>query len=309
VPARQANRLIVARGGEDAMPGHTVDSLQPERKPLWKAIRVLQWMVENEGEFWGVREIGRGVHLSPSTVHRVLGALEEHGLVRSDAATGQYGLGLEFFRMAWKSTSRLALRNVATPILEELTKQTNETDFLALLDRNRMQVMFGLSVECTHGLRYVVRLNEWSELYLGASGHAILAFLPPGESQLVLKRLAHHSLRDPSLPKVDRLAATLGTIRTRGYACTVGQRVSGAMGIAAPIFDSRTQVIADVGLSIPELRFASGDEGRVADLVIEAAKRISSLIGGDWMRACAGVNQTYASAAPDAPTVRLRPPH
>ena len=39
---------------------------------------------------WGVREIAKGVGMNPSTVHRLLGLLEEEGLVRQDdAALGE----------------------------------------------------------------------------------------------------------------------------------------------------------------------------------------------------------------------------
>lgn len=44
---------------------------------------------------WGVREIAKGVEMNPSTVHRLLGLLEEEGLVRQDDPGGGYQLGAE----------------------------------------------------------------------------------------------------------------------------------------------------------------------------------------------------------------------
>ncbi len=266
-------------------PTHDRPEIARERKPLWKSMQVIRWMVDNEGETWGVREIARGLGLAPSTVHRVLAALEEQGMVQSDPeAGGQYGLGLEFFRLAWKSTSRLAIRNVAAPVLEHLVKQTDETAFLTLFDRNRAQVIFVASVECSQELRYVVRLNEWMPPYLGASGLAIVAFLPSDEIDALLKELAEQGRRTPSLPTVDEISGYIETIRVRGYACTSGHRVPGAIGIAAPIFGSGDVVIADVGLSIPERRFSASYESALADVVVQAATTISGRLGGDWTR-------------------------
>ena len=65
------------------------------RNPVGRAFRILVWMAPRDDGPWGVREIAKGVGMSPSTVHRLLGMLEEEGLVRQDDPGGGYAVGTE----------------------------------------------------------------------------------------------------------------------------------------------------------------------------------------------------------------------
>jgi len=250
------------------------------RNPVEKAVTLLRWMVDDGGTEWGVREIARALGLAPSTVHRVLVDLEGQQLVRVDPVTARYSLALEFFRLAWKSTQRFPLRLVATPALRQLVEQTNETAFLGVYDRDRREMMFATAIESTNELRYVVTLNKWLPLYMGASGLAILAFLPERERRAIIAGVRAKSSRNggPKLRK--ELLAKLAQVRRVGYSKTTGQRVAGAVGICAPVFGSGGIVVGDIGLSIPDLRFSTKDEEHLAQFVKDAAARVTKEIGG-----------------------------
>jgi DNA-binding IclR family transcriptional regulator len=247
------------------------------RNPVEKAMQLLRWMVDDGGSDWGVREIARGMKLAPSTVHRVLADLEEQQIVRSDPNTGRYQLGLEFFRLAWKGTRRFPLRQAALASLQWLVNQTNETGFLGVYDSGRREMIFAAAIESSHELRYVVTLDKWMPLYVGSSGLAILAFLPEHERGAVLASLR---TLDGAMPSVSELSTILDDVRRKGYAKTIGQRVPGAVGIAAPVFGSGGTVVGDLGLSIPVLRFSEGDEERLALLARKAAAQVTHEIGG-----------------------------
>lgn len=243
------------------------------RQPIAKATRLLAWMVDSSAEQWGVREIARGMGLSPTTTHRLLSSLVEEGFVTLDDASSRYELGAEFFRVALKSTARMTINRAAQPYLEELVATCDETAFLSAYDRRRRQAMFVASVESSQALRYVVRLYEWMPIPFGASGLAILAYLPDDERDAVFDDVLSHP--EPALRRTT-LERELDVIRTKGYAQTRGQRVPGAVGIAAPIFASNGRVLGDVGLSIPEQRFPANDDGRLATSVMDCARAITA---------------------------------
>ncbi|MHB8587958.1 MAG: IclR family transcriptional regulator [Candidatus Dormibacteraceae bacterium] len=264
------------------------------RNPVEKAVQLLRWMVDDKGTEWGVREVARGMGLAPSTVHRVLTDLEAQQLVRADANTGRYSLGLEFFRLAWKGTRRFPLRQAAIPALQRLVEQTNETAFLGVYDRDRREMMFAAAIESAHELRYVVTLNKWMPLYLGSSGLAILAFLPERDRSAILGRIGPADKRTSRAKSRAELNAALAEVRRLGYARTMGERVPGAVGISAPVFGSGGDVVADIGLSIPVQRFSEHDEGHWANHVRDAARQVTNAIGGIVPDADSSVNSSIS---------------
>jgi IclR family transcriptional regulator, acetate operon repressor len=251
----------------------------PSRDPIAKTIRLLAWMVDRGAQTSGVREIAQAFGMPPSTVHRLLSALEHEGLMQR-LPSGRYQLGLEFFRLAWRSTSHFPIRDVAVPRLEKLAAASEETALLGLYDPARRQMLFAASAESVHSLRYVVELNKWLPVHSGASGLAILAFLPDDEISSVLGETALTPLTDATITEPDELRRALARTRERGYAFTRGQRIAGAVGIAAPIWDPNGRVIGDVMVTMPEHRFAPASERQLATLVMDAAAQITDLIGG-----------------------------
>ncbi len=238
-------------------------------------------MVDSPDQAWGVREIARGLHMSHSTAHRILGLLEEEGFVTQEPASGHYRLGLELYRVAWRATGVHPIRNVALPILQDLVQEVNETALLGLYDPARCEMIFAASVESRHPLRYVVETNRWVPIHAGATGLAILAFLPAEEQAKVIDRAVNAApLTARTLTNARDLQAEAEAIRHKGYACTGGQRIEGAVGIAAPIWGANGRVVGDVAITLPDQRFSPAQETELAAAVIRAADRITHQLGG-----------------------------
>jgi IclR family acetate operon transcriptional repressor len=237
-------------------------------------------MAETPERDWGVRELAAAFRMAPSIAHRILSVLQQEGLIAAGAAGGPYHLSLEFFRLAWRATSRLPFREAALPVLRSLVATCNETAFLGLYDPRRMEMMFVEVVESSHPLRYELQLNRWLPVYAGATGLAIMAFLPEAERRAIAARtglapLTERTIQDPRL-----LERELERIRGQGYACTHGQRIPGAVGLAAPIWGPDGRVVGDLVLTIPEHRFEPQSEGRLGQLLGRHADRLTTAVGG-----------------------------
>ena len=81
-----------------------------------------------------------------------------------------------------------------------------------------------------------------------------------------LQALTTETIRDPV-----ELEEEMARVRERGYAITTGQRIYGAVGIAAPIFGMGHRVLGDIGITVPEQRFHPDSEQRYSVLVKRAA--------------------------------------
>lgn len=229
---------------------------------------------------WGLREIAKGVDMNPSTVHRLLGLLEEEGLVRQDQPGEGYQLGTELLRLAWTASGTHPVRNAALPHMRDLAEASGETVTLGVYDPVRRQTCVLAVIESEAPFRYVTKLHEWRDLHTGASGRAVMAFLPDEERRAVVERTKLAPATEHTITSPDELEAVLATVRARGYAFSQEERRLGGVGIAAPIFGSGGQIVGEVGLSVPTQRFVAADEPRLAELVTACARRISEAIGG-----------------------------
>lgn len=248
-----------------------------QRNPVAKVFTVLTAMADEDVPRT-IREIARATNLPPSTVHRLFAALVPLEVVERDR-DGAYRLGLEFYRMAARATARTSVTNIAVPGLQRLVEQTGETAYLALYSPVRRHMIFVERVECAHPLRYVVELNQWAPISVGASGLAILAFLPAAQIDFILKDLREQRSEVRTDVEIHDLIKELERIRERGYAFSIGQRTPGAVGFAAPIRDAAEKVIGDIGLTVPEARFEAESQQRLATLLMLAASDISGKLG------------------------------
>lgn len=251
---------------------------QRRRHPLARGIELLTTMVDSEQDVHGVREVAGRLGVSPSTAHRLLIDLEKLGLV-SRTENGSYRLGLEFLRLAWTTTERYPLHEVSRDTLEELTEQSGETAFFAIYGEQRHQMMFSLVSETTHPLRYALPEQSWLPLHTGASGLAILAYLP----EATRRKIVAGSLKPAtSATLVDRdlLTARLDEIRRDGYVITHGERIEGAIAIASPVFGPSGDVVGSTGISLPEARFNAAHSTSLAGLVKQSAIRLTDYLTG-----------------------------
>ncbi|MBO0871995.1 MAG: hypothetical protein J2P19_01250, partial [Pseudonocardia sp.] len=142
----------------------------------------------------------------------------------------------------------------------------------------RRELMFIDSVQAAHPLHYEIAMYRWLPVHSGATGLAILAFLPPAE---------RHAIYQTGLPKVTpatlvsepELEEACTRTREQGYALTTGQRVTGAVALAAPIFGAEGAVFGVIGVAIPERRFDPAREGALARDVIDAATSVTGALG------------------------------
>ncbi|HLH69646.1 MAG TPA: IclR family transcriptional regulator [Candidatus Dormibacteraeota bacterium] len=249
------------------------------RHPVSKVLSLLRWMAEAGAGPWGVREIADGLDMSPSTVHRVLSLLHEEGFVYREQG-GRYGLGVELYRIAHSVTNSFSLHRIALRHLRELVATCNETSALCVYRPDTHQMMFATVVESPHPIRYIIETNRWGPLHAGASGLAILAFLPEVERREVVWQSALPPMTDRTITDPGALERRLDHIRQLGYAISRGERTPGAVGIAAPIFGPDGVVLGDVLVTLPEARFDPTMEPGLAGLAMRCANAITLELQG-----------------------------
>ena len=251
-----------------------MDTMPGEREPAARAIDVLIWLADHARDTWGVRQVAREMNASPSTIYRIFQVFESRGLVTKNE-DGRYTPGLELFRICQVFSQRLSPVKIAQPHLERLAAACGETVLLAAYGARRGQMIVIDIIDAPHPLRWVVHRDQWNAIHSGATGLAILAFLPEEERQALYQKDLERFTERTIVTAAD-LEAEVARIRARGYAYSRGQRSKGAVGFGAPLFDAAGDVFGDVCITIPEGRFDPAQEPKLGRLLAAAAADISA---------------------------------
>ena len=106
----------------------------------------------------------------------------------------------------------------------------------------------------------IVETGRPHALHIDASGKAFLAFLSADQQQEYLAQL------DGEGADVDAIKASLAEVRERGYAVSFGERLQGAVAVAAPIRNRSGEPEAVVSVC--------GPAERMGEKVLLASERL-----------------------------------
>jgi IclR family acetate operon transcriptional repressor len=236
-----------------------------------RAVDILEALA-SAGRPLTVLELGRGTTLSRPTLYRLLGTLAARGLVRAEGDGGRYRLGPALMRLAHISGAETDIAAMARPVLEALRAETGETAALFLLrDETRLCL---LEVVSRHALAISRGVGETEHISRGASGKAMLAFIPEDDP-----RRASAMATVPAGTDLAQLQRALRKARRDGFATSAGEKFPGAVAIAAPVLDHMSAVVGSVGLFGPEVRLPPARVAALARRVVQAAEAISREIG------------------------------
>ncbi len=238
-----------------------------------KALRILRFMIEGNNEY-SVRQISHELHIPKSTVHRLLIDLQAVGFIVQTAESYQYSLAMESYRLASLVMQKMDYMEVARQLAKELAEESGETVLFGLYNRTHRQMMVAIMEQSVNPLRYVVDVGVLMPVYVGASGKAIMAWLPDEEIEQIIKQAEKAGV----VLKSEQLKQELMEIRRQGYIVTSGERIGGAIGIAAPVFGSGKQLLGDLVITVPEYRCDRQKEAALAKLVMEKAEHLSRLM-------------------------------
>lgn len=247
----------------------------PRHSAVTRALGLLRRLAVIGGDA-SLKDLGAAEDLPPDVAYKLLKLLVEEGFAAYDPARKRYRTGVEFVRLAALIVEQVSFVQVARSIMRELVAESGESTCLNLRDPKRDLFTVAAVEESKAPLQYVIDLGQLHPLHAGASGKAILAFLPDRTIDRIL-RLRLSSVTDRTVTDPVQLRFQIAEIRKQGYCISFGERLDGAVGIAAPIRDGSGDAVGSVQLTVPKQRFDPGQADHFAQLVLRAAERISGL--------------------------------
>ncbi|HEX6629286.1 MAG TPA: IclR family transcriptional regulator [Gemmatimonadaceae bacterium] len=236
-----------------------------------RAISVLKALGRLSGAH-GITELGTATGLSKATVFRLLGALENEGMVARDGANGAYRLGPEIISLGASAMSTTDLREVAHYELLRLTEDCGETSTLEVLSGNDVLVVdevqgrFLFSAAPEIGRRWPVHATS--------TGKVLLAFAEPKRPMPRLTRQGPRTITTRS-----EMERELARVTQRGYAFAVDELEPGLVAMAAPIRNHLGYVAAAISINGPASRLTPKRRRELLSKLCGAAKRVSRRLG------------------------------
>lgn len=232
------------------------------------ALALLQLIGERQA--LRVAEAADLLGVARSTAHRLLTALRRRGFVTQDRPNGAYRPGPTLYDIGIRAASRIDIRRVARPVLEQLREDTRETASLAVLEGTT--VRFVECAESPRSVRVGNRTGVVRPAHASALGKAILAALPETE---VARRYPDGGLPPvgtaAAITDVDVLRADLAGIRTRGYAVNWEESIDGVCAVAVALQSTVGQPPAALALAAPRSRVADEQAIRAFAPVVRSA--------------------------------------
>jgi len=188
-----------------------------------------------------------------STLFRILHTLEEHAIVVEDSERKVYTLGMKLLDWGYTALSKIDLKSIAHPRLQNLAHQTRESFYLALLDQN--EVILIDHVDTPEVWKMVTRLGHRSPLHCTASGLILISEMEPFELDEIFRRRPLTKFTDKTITSIAKLRTRLKEVRRTGFSIVDGEYKEDLCAIAVPIRDHRGMIVSSLMTAIPSERY------------------------------------------------------
>jgi len=187
-------------------------------------------------------------------------------LARLDS--GEYVIGRRLWDLGLLAPVQAGLRQAASPFLHDLYGATLATVHLAVRDGAEVQYIDRLSGHVS--VPVVSKIGSRLPMHATGVGKVLLAYGPDEVLAEVLGNLSRVTAYTITQPA--RLLDQVRRVRADGYATTGEEMSLGACSVAVPVRGAGGEVVAALGIVVPELR---RDKARLVSALQVAAQGIT----------------------------------
>ena len=247
---------------------------------LGRAFAILEEVARHRDGI-GLAELSKRVGLHNSTTFHLAKTMVSLGYLRQEKDSKRYRIGRPLFVLAASALNEVEMVNLATPVLEELSRETGESSHFSVRMGDAVVV-----IARTGGpgaFQLADRVGVVRPAHCTALGKVILAALRDDQ----LENFLQHAELKPSTPKsiTDRAALRreIAEVRRSGIAYDDGEFNAEVRCTAAPVRDFTGQVTGALGISGPIWRLSIQALQARAKIVQAAANRLSAKFGAERM--------------------------
>jgi DNA-binding IclR family transcriptional regulator len=243
---------------------------------LGRAFAILEEVARNRDGI-GLADLSKRLGLHNSTTFHLAKTLVSLGYIRQESDTKRYRIGRPLFALAASALDEIEMVNIATPVLEELSRQTGESSHFAVRMGDTVVVIARTSGPSAFQL--TDRVGVVRPAHCTALGKVILASLRDDQLKRFLERVELKPSTKNSITVVPALLRELAEVRRTGVAYDEGEFNLEVRCIAVPATDFTGRVIGAIGISGPIWRESQQALQAKAKIVQAAGARLSAAFG------------------------------
>ena len=264
------------------------ESTEPTRggvQSIGRAFAILEEVARNR-EGIGLADLSKRVGLHNSTTFHLVKTMVSLGYIRQ-LKDKRYRIGRPLFALAASALDEIEMVNLATPVLEELSRETGESSHFAVRMGDAVVV-----IARTGGpgaFQLADRVGVVRPAHCTALGKIILASLSDDQLKRFLDRVELTPSTAKSITEAAALRREVTEVRRTGVAYDEGEFNIEVRCIAVPVRDFTGQIAGALGISGPIWRQA----GRAQQAKVKALQAAAGGLAKAFGARAAGI-----SAAP-----------
>ena len=243
---------------------------------LGRAFAILEEVARHR-EGIGLAELSKLVGLHNSTTFHLAKTMVSLGYMRQERDSKRYRVGRPLFALAASALDEIEMVNLATPVLEDLSRETGESGHFAVRMGDSVVVIARTSGPGAFQL--TDRVGVVRPAHCTALGKIILASLRPDQLKRFLERVELKPSTAKSITEASVLLSEIAEVRRSAIAIDDGEFNAEVRCIAVPVYNFTGDVIGALGISGPIWRMSDQVLKSRAKLVQAAAQRLSTEFG------------------------------
>jgi len=243
---------------------------------LARAFAIMEEIARNRDGI-GLADLSKRVGLHNSTTFHLVKTLVSLGYVRQMQDTKRYRIGRPLFALAASALDEVEMVSLATPFLEDLSRETGESAHFSVRMDDAVVVL------ARTGGKGAFQLNDRAgavrPAHCTALGKIMLAALPVDQFEQYLTRADLKVFTPKSVTSTESLRREIAEVRRAGLAIDDGEFDSEVRCAAVPVRDFSGQVIGAIGISGPVWRLSIEMLQKRARTVRATADQLSAEFG------------------------------
>lgn len=248
---------------------------RPGAQAIRRALAVLRILAEGRETGLPLAEVVEATGLTRPTVHRIVHALIEEGIVERNERTGRYAIGGQVGELALARSSRSPLLAAADDVLRQTSRRIGDTLFLT--------VRTGSDTLCidrrigSYPIQVLsIEVGARRPLGVSSAGVAILAAMPTAEARKIVA--ANEPRFRPYRTDAANVLSQVAAARRRGYHLREVGLVQGTKSLSTWIKAADGRSAAAITMSAVRTRLGPRREIEIAETLVEAARAIEDKV-------------------------------
>lgn len=243
---------------------------------IGRAFAIMEEIARNRDGI-GLAELSKRVGLHNSTTFHLVRTMVSLGYVRQLKDSKRYRIGRPLFALAANALDEIEMMSLATPVLEELSRETGESAHFSVRMGDSVVVLARTSGP--GAFQMADRVGVVRPAHCTALGKIMLAALSEEQFDGYIERTELTAQTPNTITTPERLRREIDEVRRTGVAVDDGEFDPEARCVALPVYDFTGEIIGALGISGPVWRLSIDTLHKRARVVRAAAGKLSAEFG------------------------------